>query len=71
MTGFDLWATYPTVTGAAHYDLSHSPAEHTVSALLMVWDGTGTDTDVWWAGRRAGLPAHPAATEAGRRWAAR
>ena len=46
MTGFDLWATYPTVSGAAHYDLSHSPAEHTVSALLMVWDGAGTDVDV-------------------------
>jgi uncharacterized protein (TIGR02680 family) len=46
MTGFDLWATYPTVPGAAHYDLSHSPAEHTVSALLMVWDGTGTDADI-------------------------
>jgi uncharacterized protein (TIGR02680 family) len=46
MTGFDLWATYPTVPGAAHYDLSHSPAEHTVSALLMVWDGSGTDADI-------------------------
>lgn len=46
MTGFDLWATYPTVLGAAHYDLSHAPAEHTVSALLMVWDGTGTDADL-------------------------
>ncbi|MGH3821972.1 MAG: SbcC/MukB-like Walker B domain-containing protein, partial [Pseudonocardiaceae bacterium] len=46
MTGFDLWATYPTVPGAAHYDLSHAPAEHIVSALLMVWDGTGTDVDV-------------------------
>jgi uncharacterized protein (TIGR02680 family) len=46
MTGFDLWATYATVPGAAHYDLSHAPAEHTVSALLMVWDGTGTDADI-------------------------
>ncbi|HET8641801.1 MAG TPA: SbcC/MukB-like Walker B domain-containing protein, partial [Pseudonocardiaceae bacterium] len=46
MTGFDLWATYDTVPGAAHYDLKHSPAEHAVSALLMVWDGTGTDADV-------------------------
>ncbi|HVH23504.1 MAG TPA: TIGR02680 family protein [Pseudonocardia sp.] len=46
MTGYDLWATYATVPGAAHYDLSHSPAEHTVSALLMVWDGVGTDADL-------------------------
>lgn len=46
MTGFDLWATYPAVSGAAHYDLSHAPAEHIVSALLMVWDGTGTDADL-------------------------
>jgi hypothetical protein len=46
MTGFDLWATYSTVPGAAHYDLSHAPAEHIVSALLMVWDGSGTDADV-------------------------
>jgi hypothetical protein len=46
MTGFDLWATYATVPAAALYDLSHAPAEHTVSALLMVWDGTGTDADL-------------------------
>jgi uncharacterized protein (TIGR02680 family) len=46
MTGFDLWATYATVPGAAHYDLSHAAAEHTVSALLMVWDGTGTEADL-------------------------
>lgn len=25
--------------GCAHYDLSHSATEHTVSALLLVWDG--------------------------------
>ena len=46
MTGYDLWATYATVPAAAHYDLSHSAAEHAVSALLMVWDGKGTDADV-------------------------
>lgn len=46
MTGYDLWATYATVPAAAHYDLSHSPAEHAISALLMVWDGQGTDADV-------------------------
>ncbi|MFZ3492037.1 TIGR02680 family protein [Streptomyces sp. 5.8] len=40
MTGYDLWATHADVRAAAHYDLAHSPAEHTVSALLLVWDGT-------------------------------
>ena len=39
MTGYDLWATQAAVRGAAHYDLAHSPLQHTVSALLMVWDG--------------------------------
>jgi hypothetical protein len=42
MTGFDLWATYRTVPACAHYELKHSATEHTVSALLMVWDGTHT-----------------------------
>ncbi|MFR9779404.1 TIGR02680 family protein [Micromonospora sp. MS34] len=40
MTGYDLWATHPAVRGAAHYDLSHSAVEHTVSTLLLVWDGS-------------------------------
>ncbi|WP_033339734.1 SbcC/MukB-like Walker B domain-containing protein [Catenuloplanes japonicus] len=40
MTGYDLWATHPAVTGAAHYDLSHSTVEHAVSTVLLVWDGT-------------------------------
>jgi len=39
MTGYDLWATHPAVTGAAHYDLSHSAVDHAVSAVLLVWDG--------------------------------
>ncbi|WP_430789465.1 TIGR02680 family protein [Actinoplanes sp. G11-F43] len=39
MTGYDLWATHPAVTGCAHYDLSHSTVEHTVSTVLLVWDG--------------------------------
>ena len=39
MTGHDLWATQAAVRAAAHYDLAHSPIEHTVSALLLVWDG--------------------------------
>ncbi|GGK79600.1 TIGR02680 family protein [Mangrovihabitans endophyticus] len=45
MTGYDLWATYPAVTGAAHYDLSHSSVDHTVSAVLLVWDGTASIAD--------------------------
>jgi uncharacterized protein (TIGR02680 family) len=39
MTGYDLWATHPAVTGCAHYDLSHSTVEHAVSTILLVWDG--------------------------------
>ena len=45
MTGFDLWATYHTVSGCAHYELKHSATEHAVSALLMVWDGDRTLVD--------------------------
>jgi uncharacterized protein (TIGR02680 family) len=39
MTGYDLWATQAAIRAAAHYDLAHSPFQHTVSALLLVWDG--------------------------------
>jgi uncharacterized protein (TIGR02680 family) len=39
MTGYDLWVTHGAIRAAAHYDLAHSPIEHTVSALLLVWDG--------------------------------
>lgn len=28
-----------TLRPVTHYDLSHSVAEHTVSPLLLVWDG--------------------------------
>ena len=45
MTGYDLWATHPAVRGAAHYDLSHSAVEHTVSAVLVVWDGAANVVD--------------------------
>ena len=45
MTGYDLWATYPTVPGCAHHDLAHSAVEHTVSSLLLVWDGAKILTD--------------------------
>ena len=45
MTGYDLWSTYPTVPACAHYDLAHSAVEHTVSSLLMVWDGKELLTD--------------------------
>lgn len=40
MTGYDLWATSASIRAASHYDLAHSPVQHTVSALLLVWDGT-------------------------------
>jgi len=39
MTGYDLWATECSIRASAHYDLAHSPVQHTVSALLLVWDG--------------------------------
>jgi uncharacterized protein (TIGR02680 family) len=39
MTGYDLWATSGAVRAAAHYDLAHSPVQHTLSALLLTWDG--------------------------------
>jgi uncharacterized protein (TIGR02680 family) len=46
MTGYDLWATHPAVTGAAHYDLSHSAVDHTVSTVLLVWDGAMNVADL-------------------------
>ena len=46
MTGYDLWATHANVPGCAHYDLSHSPTEHIVSALLLVWDGAESIADL-------------------------
>ncbi|PSK96257.1 uncharacterized protein (TIGR02680 family) [Murinocardiopsis flavida] len=39
MTGYDLWLAYAAIPQAAHYDLKHDEAGHTVSALLMLWDG--------------------------------
>ncbi|MFJ9908914.1 TIGR02680 family protein [Streptomyces sp. NPDC101152] len=39
MTGYDLWAAHTSVSAAAHYDLAHTAVDHTVSALLLVWDG--------------------------------
>jgi len=39
MTGYDLWVTFPSVPMAAHYDLLHVANEHTVAALLLLWDG--------------------------------
>jgi uncharacterized protein (TIGR02680 family) len=45
MTGYDLWATHPSVSGAAHYDLSHSAVDHTVSTVLLVWDGSANVAD--------------------------
>jgi uncharacterized protein (TIGR02680 family) len=45
MTGYDLWATHPAVRGAAHYDLAHAAVEHTVSTVLLVWDGSANTVD--------------------------
>ncbi|MEU3018947.1 TIGR02680 family protein [Nocardiopsis sp. NPDC007018] len=51
MTGHDLWVHYDTVPMAAHYDMHHDKALHTVSALLMLWDGEQTlDADAGFAG---------------------
>ncbi len=40
MTGHDLWVTTATVPMIAHYDMYHDKVTRTVSALLMLWDGT-------------------------------
>ncbi|MBT2446712.1 TIGR02680 family protein [Streptomyces sp. ISL-43] len=45
MTGYDLWAVHGAVRAAAHYDLAHSAVEHTVSALLLLWDGERLHAD--------------------------
>ncbi|MCY0924125.1 TIGR02680 family protein [Streptomyces sp. H27-G5] len=45
MTGYDLWAVHGAVRGAAHYDLAHSAVDHTVSALLLLWDGERLHAD--------------------------
>ncbi|MET7542188.1 TIGR02680 family protein [Streptomyces sp. NPDC005507] len=45
MTGYDLWAVHTSVPAAAHYDLAHSTADHTVSALLLLWDGEKLHAD--------------------------
>ncbi len=57
MTGYDLWATSGAIRAAAHYDLAHSPVRHTVSALLLVWDGTELIADE--AGSLAGRLGSP------------
>ncbi|GII62123.1 hypothetical protein Skr01_22080 [Sphaerisporangium krabiense] len=51
MTGHDLWVHFDTVPMAAHYDMHHDKGAHTVSAMLMVWDGTHTiDADAAFSG---------------------
>ncbi|THV41176.1 TIGR02680 family protein [Glycomyces buryatensis] len=45
MTGFDLWATFESVPGVAHYDLAHSALDNTVSSVLMVWNGEEEEYD--------------------------
>lgn len=69
MTGYDLWATYDTVPAAAHYDLSHSPAEHTVSALLMLWEGTRAELTADLAGDLAAALGSPQTRRRARRGA--
>jgi hypothetical protein len=39
MTGHDLWASYASVPMAAHYDMHSDKASHTVSTMLVLWDG--------------------------------
>jgi uncharacterized protein (TIGR02680 family) len=63
MTGYDLWAASGAVRAAAHYDLAHSPVQHTVSALLLVWDGTELVADE--AGSLAGRLGSPGTRRAG------
>jgi hypothetical protein len=46
MTGHDLWVTYPCIPQIAHYDLHHDKIAHTVSAMLLLWDGTQILDDV-------------------------
>jgi hypothetical protein len=51
MTGHDLWVTCATVPMIAHYDMYHDKPTHTVSSLLMLWDGTELiDTATGYAG---------------------
>lgn len=51
MTGHDLWVHYDSVPMAAHYDMHHDKGNHTVSALLMLWDGEQTvDADAGFSG---------------------
>ncbi|NYH55640.1 hypothetical protein HNR06_005229 [Nocardiopsis arvandica] len=51
MTGHDLWVHYDSVPMAAHYDMHHDKGAHTVSAMLMLWDGTQTvDADAGFSG---------------------
>jgi DNA repair exonuclease SbcCD ATPase subunit/energy-coupling factor transporter ATP-binding protein EcfA2 len=50
MTGHDLWITYPTVPSIAHYDMNYDKASHTVSAMLMLWDGQQILDDLGYPG---------------------
>jgi uncharacterized protein (TIGR02680 family) len=50
MTGHDLWITYATVPRIAHYDMYYDKASHTVSAMLMLWDGQQILDDLAFSG---------------------
>ncbi|MEU0491590.1 SbcC/MukB-like Walker B domain-containing protein [Nocardiopsis sp. NPDC006139] len=58
MTGHDLWVHYDSVPMAAHYDMHHDKASHTVSAMFMLWDGAQVvDADAGFSGNDA-LSSH-------------
>ena len=38
-------AAHTAVPACAHYDLAHSAVDHTVSALLLLWDGKALVAD--------------------------
>ncbi|GAA2729194.1 SbcC/MukB-like Walker B domain-containing protein [Actinocorallia aurantiaca] len=54
MTGHDLWASYASVPMAAHYDMHSDKASHTVSTMLVLWDGAALlDADAAYSGNDA------------------
>ncbi|MEO3786929.1 TIGR02680 family protein [Actinocorallia sp. B10E7] len=54
MTGHDLWASYSSVPMAAHYDMHSDKASHTVSTMLVLWDGAALlDADAAYSGNDA------------------
>lgn len=52
------------VSAAAHYELAHSPLEHTVSALLMVWDAGASRLLADGGGELSAAPGSPGSRRA-------